>query len=491
MKTERMQMTRSLPSSYATGNQRPTDEVLVEAFGNDALDAIDLLSEAGYELMDWQKYLLEAWMGYKKDGRWAAKTCANQTPRQNGKTLVICARALAEMLFYGGTVLYTSQLQKTSTETFREMSEILSKTKLRKYLAPNGIKTALGREEIVLKSGARMKFIARTRNGGDGQHGSLLIFDEAQALDPQSQESFKYAISACRTKRRGQTIYNGTPPKDGDYGLLFEGIRNRAMDGVSKVTVWTEWSAGYGGRCPDVNDRALWERVNPSWGILIMEEDTESELEDSHDQEKFAHQRLGWWTGQRAAQTLIGEDEWSALEADAPDEWDKLAYGVKISTDGALAALSVATTLDGNGHVEFVQQQPLSNGMGWLVDWIMDPERQKQVAVVAIDGKSGADDLARRLISAGMSRSAVIVATPEFAVNAAAMMVNSVADGIVTHHPDEYMDASATKSVRRKIGSSGAFGFGGEHPEPIESAALALYAVKTTKRDPRRRAVFL
>lgn len=484
-------MTRLPPSSYATGNQLPTIEVKVPCIGNDCLDAIDLLSEAGYELMDWQKYLLEAWMGYKADGRWAAKTCANQTPRQNGKTLVICARALAEMLFYGGTVLYTSQLQKTSTETFREMSDILAKTKLKKYLAPNGIKTALGREEIVLKSGARMKFIARTRNGGDGQHGSLLIFDEAQALDPQSQESFKYAISACRTKRRGQTIYNGTPPKDGDYGLLFEGIRNRAVEGVSKITAWTEWSAGYGGRCPDVNDRALWERVNPSWGILIMEEDTESELEDTTDPEKFAHQRLGWWTGQRAAQTLIGEEEWAALEAEAPDTWDKLAYGIKLSSDGAVVALSVAAVSNGVGHVEFIRQEPLSSGIGWLVEWIMDPERQRQVAVVAIDGKSGADDLARRLYAAGMNRNAVIVSTPEFAVNSAAMMVNSVADGIVTHYPDETIDASATKSVRRKIGSSGAFGFGGENSEPIESAALALYAAKTTKRDPNRRAVLL
>lgn len=484
-------MTRLPPSSYATGNQLPTTEVKVPCIGNDCLDAIDLLSEAGYELMDWQKYLLEAWMGYKADGRWAAKTCANQTPRQNGKTLVICARALAEMLFYGGTVLYTSQLQKTSTETFREMSDILAKTKLKKYLAPNGIKTALGREEIVLKSGARMKFIARTRNGGDGQHGSLLIFDEAQALDPQSQESFKYAISACRTKRRGQTIYNGTPPKDGDYGLLFEGIRNRAVEGVSKITAWTEWSAGYGGRCPDVRDRSLWARVNPSWGILIMEEDTESELEDTTDPEKFAHQRLGWWTGQRAAQTLIGEEEWAALEAEAPDTWDKLAYGIKLSSDGAVVALSVAVVSNGVGHVEFIRQEPLSSGIGWLVEWIMDPERQRQVAVVAIDGKSGADDLARRLYAAGMNRNAVIVSTPEFAVNSAAMMVNSVVDGIVTHYPDETIDASATKSVRRKIGSSGAFGFGGENSEPIESAALALYAVKTTKRDPNRRAVLL
>lgn len=484
-------MTRLLPSSYATGNQLPTHSVLVPSVGNDAPDAIDLLSEAGLELMDWQAFLLEAWMGVGRNGKWSARTCANQTPRQNGKTRVIQGRALAEMLFYGGTVIYTSQLQKTSTETFEEMSKLFDSRKLRKYLAPNGIRTALGREEIRLKSGARMKFLARTRNGGDGQHGSLLIFDEAQALDPQAQESFKYAISATQTKRGAQTIYNGTPPKDGDYGLLFEGIRNRALDGRSKVTAWTEWSAGYGGRCPDVSDRSLWERTNPAWGILISEDNIESELEDSHDPEKFAHQRLGWWTGQRAAQTLIGEDEWHALEAESEDDFDKLAYGVRLSSDGAVAALSVAVTYGEMAHVEFIRQEPIANGISWLVDWLMKPKRVEKMACVAIDGKVGADDLARRLVSAGMSRNAVVVANTAYATNAYAMLVNGVADGLVTHYPDETLDASATKSVKRKIGSAGGFGFSGEHPEPIESAALALYAVKTTKRDPTRKAVML
>lgn len=200
---------------------------------------------------------------------------------------------------------------------------------------------------------------------------------------------------------------------------------------------------------------------------------------------------MGWWTGQKAAQTLIGEDEWNSLGADAPDTWDKLAYGVKLAPDGSIVTLSVAVLKDGIGHVEFIRREPLAAGISWLVEWLMEPSRLNGMAALAIDGKVGADDLARRLITSGMSRNAVTVASPEFAANATAMLVNSVADGIVTHHPDPILDESATKSVRRKIGSSGAFGFGGEHPEPVESAALALYAVKTTKRDPTRRAVLL
>ena len=39
------------------------------------------------------------------------------------------------------------------------------------------------------------------------------------------------------------------------------------------------------------------------------------------------------------------------------------------------------------------------------------------------------------------------------------------------------------------FGLSGGFGFGGECPDIIESASLALYGAMTTKRNPNRKAV--
>ena len=134
-----MTMTRLLPSSYATGNQVPTSHVIPEYATNDCLDTLDLLSEAGFECMDWQAYLLEAWMGVRADGRWSAPIVGNETSRQQGKTRCIQGRAAAEMLFYDGTVIYTAQLQKTSTETFEEMAQLMDTKAMRKFLAPKGI----------------------------------------------------------------------------------------------------------------------------------------------------------------------------------------------------------------------------------------------------------------------------------------------------------------------------------------------------------------
>ena len=479
--------TRLLPLSYATGNQIPTKYVIPDCVGNDCLDAIDLLDSAGLALMDWQSVLLQAWMGYGADGKWTSKNCGNETPRQNGKTLVIQGRAAVEMLVFEGTVLYTSQLQKTSTETFNEFKKLFEHRKLRKYVAPNGVKTALGREEIILKNGARIKFLARTRNGGDGQHGSLLIFNEAQALDHASQESFLFAISACRTKRGPQVIYNGTCPKDTDYGLVYEKIRDDAISGRTKATAWTEWSAGYGGTVPDVRDRALWERVNPSYGILIMPDTVESECE-SAEPEKFAHQRLGWYTARKSGVKLIPDELWTMLEAGHPTSYEKLAAGIRVSQDGVLVTVSFAMKLDsGNAHVEFIQQSPFTKGLSWVVDLLK--RHADELAIICIDGKSGADELERRLISAGIRKTAVKCVGTSGAIDSAAMLVNMVNDKMLTHLKDDALDESATKSIKRKIGSSGGFGFGGECPDVIESASLALYGAMTTKRNPNRKAV--
>ena len=112
------------------------------------------------------------------------------------------------MILYNEMVIYTAHLQKTATETFEEMAAFFDTPMLSKYI--KDIKTALGREQIILKSGARVKFLARTRSGGRGQHGDLLIFDEAQELDDEQQASFLPAISASANP---QTILIGTPPE--------------------------------------------------------------------------------------------------------------------------------------------------------------------------------------------------------------------------------------------------------------------------------------
>ena len=464
----------------------PTSFVIPECESNDVLDTLDLLSEAGFECMDWQAFLLEAWMGVRADGRWSAPIVGNETSRQQGKTRCIQGRAAAEMLFYDGTVIYTAQLQKTSTETFEEMAQLMDTKPLRKFLAPNGIRTALGREEIRLKSGARMKFLARTRNGGNGQHGSLLIFDEAQYLEPDAQGSFLFAISACRTRRGPQTIYNGNAPEDGDYAEVYERIRGDALTGKTRLTAWTEWSCGESSQLPDVADRDVWVRTNPSWGILLHPDTVEAEFE-SQDAVKFAHQRLGWFKARGFADRLFSAEEWDGLQVgEAPETFAKKAFGVRFTPDGMFVALSVCILADESAHVEFVREEAMSLGIEWVVEFLSDAQRLSETAAVGIDGKADALDLHRRLVDRGVPKKALMVATANSAVSASAMFLNAVRDGTVTHVEDPALAESVLGATRRAIGRDG-FGFGGECPERIDSCALALWAARTTKRNPDRK----
>ena len=479
-----MMTTRSLPSSYATGNQVPTSFVIPDWDTNDVLDTLDLLSEAGFECMDWQGFLLEAWMGVAPNGRWSAPVVGNETSRQQGKTRCIQGRSASEMLFYDGTVIYTAQLQKTSTETFEEMAQLMDTKTLRKFLAPKGIRTALGREEIRLKSGAKMKFLARTRNGGNGQHGSLLIFDEAQYLEPQSQGSFLGAISACRTRRGPQTIYNGNAPEEGDYALVFERIRNDALSGNTKRTAWTEWSCGCTKEPPkDIDDRALWVRTNPSWGILLQPDTAESEFE-SLEAVQFAHQRLGWFQERTGADKLFSAEEWDALEVeDAPESWQRLTYGVRFRPDGRSVALSVCVINGDTAHVELIREEPMTIGIEWLEEWLS--LRVRETAAIAIDGKSDVEDLKQRLLKRKVPKWCIVTASPASAASAAGMFLNAVREGTVTHIDDKVLKDSVLEVSKRKIGEG--FGFAGEYAERIDSCALALWAAKTTKRDPSRK----
>ena len=174
--------------------------------------------KAGGLLLDpWQSDILDDWMAMNAGNKWICKTCGGSVPRQNGKTGLMQGRAEAGMLLYGEKVLYTAHLQKTATETFEEMAVFFDSAGFKKYV--KDIKTALGREQIILNNGGRIKFFARTRNGGRGQHGDLLIFDEAQELDDNQQASFIPAISASLNP---QTIYMGTPPDPTVPGQYFE-----------------------------------------------------------------------------------------------------------------------------------------------------------------------------------------------------------------------------------------------------------------------------
>ena len=269
------------------GNQEPSVRIAPEYHESDGMDAAAILAVGGLYLDPWQGYVLDDWMARDPSGRWAAPTCGGSVPRQNGKSLLLQGRAAPGMILFNEQVIYTAHLQKTATETFEEMRDFFEHKKLMKYVSD--IKSAIGREQIILKSGARIKFLARTRNGGRGQHGDLLLVDEAQEMDDTQQASFLPALSASKNP---QTIYVGTPPDPMSSGTVFRKLREKAINKQTTKTAWFEFSVNEIG---DVLDKKRWAETNPALGRRILMSTIEGEAEQM-DADTFARERLGWWS---------------------------------------------------------------------------------------------------------------------------------------------------------------------------------------------------
>lgn len=476
--------TRSPNSSPAMrGSQQPTRYVCPEYTDSLWEECHDLNALGGLELFEWQDVIMQGWLGRNRLGRWAASTCGGSVPRQNGKTLgLVVPRCNYGMVMLKEEVIYTSHLQKTSTETFEAIADFFDQKKLRKYV--KDIKTALGREQVILNNGARIKFLARTRNGGRGQHGDLLIFDEALELSADSQASFLPAISASRNP---QTIYISTPPTAASDGAVFRGLRESALSGESERTAWFEWSVDEIG---DVKDKARWYAANPSLGTLIQESTVEAECEQM-DADTFARERLGWWPKKAKAETVIDQNEWDACKEDNPSKEGTVVYAVKFSADGSVGTMAACHKPDeGVPFVYVVESRSMSGGLSWFADTLA--QHHSKAAQIIIDGQSNAQALTERLLDARIPSKTIIRPNVSQIVAANSMLANAVREKTVCHYGQPALDASATRTARRKIGNNGGWGFASTDEGDatlIEACALAYWGAMTTRRKPGRKAV--
>ena len=436
------------------------------------------MAVGGLILDPWQSDALDDWMAMTAKNKWLCRTCGCSIPRQNGKTGLVEGRANAGMLLYNEQVIYTAHLQKTATETFEEMAAFFDSPKMRKYV--KDIKTALGREQIILTSGARVKFLARTRNGGRGQHGDLLIFDEAQELDIDAQASFIPAISASRNP---QVIYTGTPPDPNAAGTVFRSIRDNAIAGKTKSTAWFEFSVKEIG---DVHDRARWAEANPALGFRIMASTIEGEVEQM-PADTFARERLGWWTPvvEHKEDYAIPAALWDACKSAEQKPEGKTAYGIKFSADGSEVCLCGAVIpATGAARISIIDRKSTGSGTQWLADWLN--ARYMQAACVVIDGRNGVDVLIDKIADTWVMKGSIIRPTAKDVVAAVSLLTNSLGEKSVSwYEKQEMLRESAITATKRPIG--GGWGFGGDNSAPIEAAALALWGAKTSKRDPSKK----
>lgn len=454
-------------------------------------DVSDLSRTFGVTLDDWQDLILQAAMGERADGTWAAKQVGISVPRQNGKSQLIVARALAGALLFGEKkIVISAHAQDTARETFAKFIEQIDESKA---LADRieKVMSALNREFIKFKNGATVQFKARTVSGSRGFSCDCLLLDEAQILGMPAWVSINSTMSA---RPNPQVWLLGTPPTPEDNGEVFESIRKAALGGRSHTLTYLEWSAD---PKADPADEATRASGNPAWWTRINHEIVQTEFE-TYPPERFALDRLGIWRDDMGlGDTAIARDEWASTAVAEPPPDGIRSLGIKFAADGSRVSVSGALKHDGGVHIELVGAHSGSMGAGTasLVEWVAD--RWRNYAAIVVDGKSHAGAFVNALLEAGVSKRAIVVPSWPEVSTANAMLVDAIILKQVTHlgtKGQQALDDSALHSTKKLRGTEGAWSFapiGDADVTPIGSAALAHWGAKTSKRKPGRKQVIV
>lgn len=437
----------------------------------------------GITLDPWQAYVISAWLSLDTYGLWAAQRCGALIPRQNGKTKgLLVPRELFGLVVLGEKILHTAHQQKTATEAFKALKEIFRHHHLAKLLAGDPL-SALGREEIRLRNGGVIKYIARTRASGLGFTADLLVLDEAQELNDDHIEALQPTISAAPSGNP-QTIMVGAAPGVDAPGVVFRRYRTDGLSGKAKDLSWHEWSVDSVG---DVSDRARWEKTNPALGKRLKGTTIAAECETLAP-DSFARQRLCWWPDQ-SVERLISDDDWAVLAIDNPPEGGKIVFGVRFSADGATVAVAAAIKPDkGKPHIEVIAHRPTTGGITWLVTWLV--KRWSTAALIVIDGKAGTQNLIERLRAEGVGKLTISEMRPADVIASTVRTLDAIHEETITHFNQPVLNMAACNARKRPIGKDGGLGWGGINEvdvTPLEACSMAYWGVMTTKRDPRRK----
>jgi hypothetical protein len=425
----------------------------------------------------WQETVLQAAMGERSDGTWAAKQVGLSAPRQNGKSQLIVARALAgALLFDEKKIVISAHQQDTARETFSKfLEQIEASSALSDRI--DKVMNALNREFIKFKNGATVQFKARSGPGGRGFSADCLLLDEAQILGMPAWVSINSTMSA---RPNPQIWLLGTPPTPEDNGEVFTSIRDAALVGRSKTLAYLEWSAEPGDDPAEMETRA---KANPAWWSRINHEVVQGEFE-TYPPDRFALDRLGIWRDDHA-QRVIPMEAWSAraVPAQQVPTGEVAAFGLDMSHD---RVVSIGVCV--GEHVEVAALDKVTDTLG-AVEWLV--ERAGKKIPVVVDGQSPAASMVPALRSAGAH--VVITAAADMA-KACGSFYDAVLEGRLTHFNQAPLNAALAGARKRPIGAAGGWGWDRKdysiNLAPLVSVTLARFGATTAPAAKKPSAAF-
>lgn len=456
-------------------------------------DCIEFWEAHGGRLFEWQKLVIDGFLGLDENDQWVAANCGLNVARQNGKGVVLQALEVfaafelgVDLVIHTAHEFATSQEHQLRLESFIQDSPSLHAMVKDK----GGYRHANGQESINLKNGRRIAFKARTGGGGRGWSAGWLVWDEAMVVPDTVVGAQKPTTRATTAPHGRKTFYAGSAV-DQDvhaYGVNFAIIRERGIERSGRVAYF-EWSAPFD-HPSELDDDALrnrsnWYAANPSMEEGLVAEETMADEVESMPTRTAAVELFGvgdWPRTDGLEDTVIDVKVWDALarspEEAVLDEPYVGSFDVSPERHGSVAVSG--RNQNDRFQTEIHDHRP---GTGWMVDRIVEMNDRGLFEEWVCDGAGPGASLVLELKERGVN---VRTLTATEHGQAWGRFVDMVNDGELEHLGDVVLRDAIRGAKPRTIGD-GASAWGRRQSSvniaPLVASTLGLGAAAGVASD--------
>jgi hypothetical protein len=438
--------------------------------------AVELAEMAGLQLDPWESDVLRQSLGETQDRKWSAFEVTVVCARQNGKTEILIARILAGLFLLDERLIVFSAHQfDTALEAFQRLQDVIDavpefSSRVSKTL------TANGKEGIILKSGQRVKFKARTKKGGRGFTADCVIYDEAMDLPETAHGSTLPTLSA---RPNPQVWYAASAVDQWQHenGIVLTRLRERAIDGTDDSLAYFEWSVA--AENPEqvthemATDPDSWAASNPALGIRISPEHVAREQRAMGTRE-FAVERLGvgdWPRTDGLEQNVLDQDDWANLYDAESRMVDPVFLAWDTTPDRYASAIAAAGKReDGLWHVEVIDHR---RGSGWIAERLSKLAKRHKLSGIGADKGSPGGALIPD-VNKALARPVEEFNGRDYA-NACATFFDAIENETLRHLGSDELDEAVAVATKRTLGEAWAWARQSGDISPLVAATLALW----------------
>jgi hypothetical protein len=309
-------------------------------------DMIDLATELGINLMEWQRYVCIHGHKVRPDGRWAHSELGLIMARQQGKSTLMMLRILTGMFVWGeGLQLASAHRLTTSLETFRQIVGLIE-TNPRLEKEVKKIRWQHGAEEIELFGNRR--FVVKAANNaarGLSKPETIHLDELREYKDEDAWSSMRYSMMAAKNPQ--VWIYSSAGDQ---HSVILNKLRERALASATTNDPigWFEWSAEPDAPILLPSGEINWDafaQANPSLGITIHPDNLKAVINDPPDIVRT--EVLAQWVD--TINSAIDAQKWALCQIDPiPLDPDAPTWlGLDLSPDRKFGALVAAQRMSG------------------------------------------------------------------------------------------------------------------------------------------------